>query len=107
MYFSEFVGLDRSATELLLDFGIKVIGTDAFSVDAPFGDMITRYQQTEDKSVLWPAHFIGREREFCHVERLANLDALPRPYGFTVSCFPFKIAGAGAGWTRAVAILND
>jgi cyclase len=107
MYFSEFVGLDRSATELLLDFGVRVIGTDAFSVDAPFGDMITRYQQTDDKSVLWPAHFIGREREFCHVERLANLDALPRPYGFTVSCFPFKIAGAGAGWTRAVAIFTD
>jgi Predicted metal-dependent hydrolase len=107
MYFSEFVGLDRGATELLLDFGIKVIGTDAFSVDAPFGDMITRYQQTDDKSVLWPAHFIGREREFCHVERLSNLDALPRPYGFTVSCFPFKISGAGAGWTRAVAIFND
>ena len=107
MYFSEFVGLDRSATELLLDFGIKVIGTDAFSVDAPFGDMISRYHETDDKGVLWPAHFIGREREFCHVERLANLDQLPRPYGFTVACFPFKVAKAGAGWTRAVAIVED
>jgi len=107
MYFSEFVGLDRSATELLLDFGIKVIGTDAFSVDAPFGDMITRFRQTEDQSVLWPAHFIGREREFCHLERLGNLDALPEPHGFTVACFPFKIAGAGAGWTRAVALVED
>lgn len=107
MYFSEFVGLDRSATELLLDFGIKVIGTDAFSVDAPFGDMITRFRQSEDQSVLWPAHFIGREREFCHLERLGNLDALPEPHGFTVACFPFKIAGAGAGWTRAVALVED
>ncbi len=107
MYFSEFVGLDRSGTELLLDMGIKVIGTDAFSVDAPFGDMISRYQQTGDQSVLWPAHFIGREREFCHLERLGNLDDLPRSHGFMVACFPFKVAGAGAGWTRAVAIFED
>ncbi|MEU9111247.1 cyclase family protein [Streptomyces sp. NPDC048483] len=106
MYFSEFVGLDRSATELLLDFGIKVIGTDAFSVDAPFGDMISRYNETKDPGVLWPAHFIGREREFCHVERLANLDQLPST-GFTVACFPFKLAGGSAGWTRAVALLED
>jgi kynurenine formamidase len=27
--------------------------------------------------------------------------------GFTVSCFPHKIKGASAGWTRAVAILDD
>ncbi|MFJ9445095.1 cyclase family protein [Kitasatospora sp. NPDC101235] len=107
MYFSEFVGLDRSATELLLDYGVKVIGTDAFSVDAPFGDMITRYHQTQDQGVLWPAHFLGREREYCHIERLANLDTLPKPFGFTVVCFPFKVAGAGAGWTRAVAIFED
>lgn len=107
MYFSEFVGLDRSATEVLLDYGIKVIGTDAFSVDAPFADMITRYQQSGDQGVLWPAHFIGREREFCHLERLGNLDLLPRPFGFKVACFPFKIKDGGAGWTRAAAIFED
>jgi len=28
------------------------------------------------------------------------------PTGFTVSCFPVKIAQASAGWTRAVAILD-
>jgi len=27
--------------------------------------------------------------------------------GFTVSCFPVKIRGASAGWTRAVAILEQ
>ena len=26
------------------------------------------------------------------------------PHGFTISCFPHKIRGASAGWTRAVAI---
>jgi cyclase len=103
-YFTDFTGLTGPATELLLDLGIRVIGTDAFSLDAPFGDIIERYQRTGDPSVLWPAHFTGRRREFCQLERLTNLDALP-PHGFTVACFPVKVAGAGAGWTRAVALL--
>ena len=29
------------------------------------------------------------------------------PHGFTISCFPHKIRGASAGWTRAVAIFED
>ncbi|GAB4052936.1 cyclase family protein [Catellatospora paridis] len=104
-YFTEFTGLDAGATNFLLDKGIRVIGTDAFSLDAPFGAMLKRFNETGDRGVLWPAHFTGRDREFCQIERLANLDALPQPYGFTVSCLPIKIKGAGAGWTRAVAIL--
>ncbi|MFE2099112.1 MULTISPECIES: cyclase family protein [unclassified Streptomyces] len=105
-YFTDFVGLDRSAVHLLLDMGVRVIGTDAFSLDAPFTNMIERYQAGGDRGVLWPAHFAGREREYCQIERLANLDALPS-FGFTVSCFPIKIVGAGAGWTRAVAMIED
>jgi cyclase len=105
-FFTEFVGLDASATHFLLDLGVRVIGTDAFSLDAPFGVIIARYQETGDQGVLWPAHVIGRHREFCQIERLANLDALPAA-GFTVSCFPVKIAGGGAGWTRAVALVDD
>jgi cyclase len=104
-YFTDFAGLDGPATHLLLDLGVRVIGTDAFSLDAPFGDIIRRYQRTGDRSVLWPAHFAGREREYCQIERLANLGALPGPTGFDVSCFPVKIAGGGAGWARAVALL--
>lgn len=106
-YFTEFTGLDGSAVHLLLDLGVRVIGTDAFSLDAPFGDIIRRYRATEDASVLWPAHFAGRDREYCQIERLGNLGELPGPRGFVVSCFPVKIAGAGAGWTRAVALLDD
>ena len=29
------------------------------------------------------------------------------PSGFYISCFPHKIRGASAGWTRAVAIFDD
>ena len=43
---------------------------------------------------------------YCHMEKLANLDKLP-PTGFEISCFPYKIKGASAGFIRAVAIFSD
>ncbi len=106
-YFSDYAGLDASGIEFLLDRGIRVVGTDAFSLDAPFGTIISRYAETGDRDVLWPAHFAGRHREYCQIERLAKLDTLPAPFGFQVACFPVKVAGAGAGWARAVALVND
>ncbi|MFD4925604.1 cyclase family protein [Streptomyces goshikiensis] len=106
-YFTDFAGLDGPAVDFLLDLGVRVIGTDAWSLDAPFTHMIKSYQETGDPSVLWPAHFAGRRREYCQVERLTELASLPRPFGFTVSCLPVKIAGAGAGWTRAVALVDE
>ncbi|MFH8571858.1 cyclase family protein [Streptomyces sp. NPDC017993] len=106
-YFTDFAGLDGPAVDHLLDLGVRVIGTDAWSLDAPFGYMIERYQETGDPSFLWPAHFAGRRREYCQIERLAGLGTLDTPYGFQVSCFPVKIAGAGAGWTRAVALVDE
>lgn len=106
-YFSNFAGLDGPAVHFLLDLGVRVIGTDAFSLDAPFPYILERYRADGDASVLWPAHLAGREREYCQIERLANLGRLPAASGFRVSCFPIKVAGAGAGWTRAVARLDD
>jgi kynurenine formamidase len=43
---------------------------------------------------------------YCHIEKLANLEQLPHT-GFRISCFPFKIRAASAGFVRAVAILED
>ncbi|MFJ9775884.1 cyclase family protein [Kitasatospora sp. NPDC101157] len=106
-YFTDFTGLTGEAVDFLLDLGVKVIGTDAFSLDAPFGDMIRRYQESADPGVLWPAHFAGRRREYCQIERLHNLDALPAAHGFRLSCLPVKLARSGAGWARAVALLDD
>ena len=104
-YFTDFTGLDGSAVHYLLDRGVRVIGTDAFSLDAPFTHIMRRYAETHDRSLLWPAHFAGREREYCQIERLANLGELPVS-GFTVVCFPVRVARAGAGWARAVAVLD-
>ena len=106
-YFTDFPGMEAGAVEYLIDRGIKTMGIDAYSFDLPFREMIRRYNQTGDRRCLWPAHFLGRQKEYIHLERLGNLASLPRPTGFKVACFPIKITRAGAGWVRAVAICDE
>jgi kynurenine formamidase len=65
-----------------------------------------KIQETGDVSLIWEGHKAGRDIGYCHLEKMHNLEALP-PTGFTISCFPHKIRGASAGWTRAVAIFED
>ncbi len=103
-YFTHYRAIEPSALAWLCDHGVNVIGTDAFSFDPPFCDMIDRYKETGDKSVLWPAHFFGRDREYIQIERLGNLADLPTATGFKVCCFPIKLDGADAAWSRVVAI---
>ena len=98
--------MGHEATTFLLERGIKVTGTDAWSWDAPFYQTAERYAETRDASVIWEGHKAGRHVGYCHLEKLHNLEALPAS-GFTVSCFPHKIRGASAGWTRAVAIVDE
>lgn len=106
-YLERYCGLGAAATHWLLDRGIKVIGTDAWSLDRPPRAMGRDFLQTGDPSYLWPAHLVGREREYCQIEKLAHLGDLPAATGYTVTCFPVNIARASAGWTRAVAIVDD
>jgi kynurenine formamidase len=98
-------GMGYEATMYLLERGVRVTGTDAWSWDAPFSHTRTKYLATGDASLIWEGHKAGRHIGYCHLEKLHNLEALP-PNGFLVSCFPAKIRGASAGWTRAVAILE-
>ncbi|WP_438984276.1 cyclase family protein [Aequoribacter sp.] len=105
-YVSSGCGMGYEATRYLLDRGIRVTGTDGWSWDAPFVHTAQRFNETQDPSIIWEGHKAGRHTGYCHLEKLHNLEALPST-GFTVSCFPFKIRAASAGWTRAVAILND
>ena len=99
-------GMGREATLFLLEQGVRVTGTDAWSWDAPFSHTARRWAQTQDPSIIWEGHRASMEIGYCHLEKLANLDRLP-PTGFTVSCFPYKIKRASAGFTRAVAIFED
>jgi len=98
-------GMGREATLYLLERGVRVTGTDAWSWDAPFVHTKEKYGASGDAGLIWEGHKAGREIGYCHLEKLHNLEALPAA-GFRVSCFPVKIRGASAGWTRAVAILE-
>lgn len=99
-------GMGYEATMYLTSRGVRVTGTDAWSWDAPFAHTAEKVRQSGDTSLIWEGHKAGRDIGYCHLEKLHNLEALP-PFGFTVSCFPHKIRGASAGWTRAVAIFEE
>jgi kynurenine formamidase len=104
-YVAAGAGMGREATLYLLERGVRVTGTDAWSWDAPFVHTKEKFQKTGDASLIWEGHKAGRDIGYCHLEKLHNLEALPA-HGFTIACFPVKIRGASAGWTRAVAILD-
>lgn len=99
-------GMGREATLFLLEQGVRVTGTDAWSWDAPFFYTRERFAETGDASLIWEGHRVGRDIGYCHIEKLHNLEQLPAT-GFTVSCLPVKIRAASAGWTRAVAIIDE
>lgn len=99
-------GMGAEATLFLTERGIKVVGTDAWSWDAPFSHTARRYAADGDAGRIWEGHKAGRLREYYQMEKLTNLDRLPST-GFILSCFPVKVARGSAGWIRAVAILDE
>lgn len=99
-------GLSRNATQLLVEKGVRLIGIDAWGLDRPF-DVMTAEAKRGNREQLWESHFYGKEREYLQIERLANLELIPVPFGFTVIAFPVKIEGASAGWSRVVAVLEE
>lgn len=98
-------GMGAEATLFLTEQGVKVVGTDAWSWDAPFSHTARRWAQTHDPSIIWEGHKAGRIKPYYQIEKLTNLDKLPAK-GFHLICFPVKIARASAGWIRAVAMLD-
>lgn len=106
-YFHAGSGMSAAATRWLIEQGIRTMGIDAWGWDQPFWAMKERFKATGDPNVIWEAHRVGRDLEYSHIEKLANLDTLPRPFGFKVACFPVKLTGGSAGWARVVAIFED
>jgi kynurenine formamidase len=100
-------GLGREGVLWLVEQGVRVIGIDAYTLDRPFASMVADFRRTRDGRFIWPAHFAGLTQEYCQIEKLANLDLLPRPHGFYVSCLPVKIKAASAAWCRAVALVPE
>ena len=106
-YFSNAPGMSVEATVFLIEQGVKLIGIDTYGFDLPFPDMINKFIKTGNANCLWPNHMLGRQMEYVHIERLHNLDALDKPFGFTFCGFPIKLKGLDASWIRAVAIYDE
>jgi kynurenine formamidase len=105
-YLTDFPGMSGEATKHVVEQGVRVIGTDAYGFDKPFPAMGERYIETEDNAELWPAHFAGRDVEYCQIEKMANLDSLPRRTEIPLVTAPVKIQNASAGWVRPVAFIE-
>jgi kynurenine formamidase len=99
-------GMGKAATLWMLEQGVRLVGTDGWSWDVPFSHTKRKLQQGGEASLIWEGHRAGREIGYCHLEKLHNLEALP-PAGFQVVCFPVKVHRASAGWTRAVAVIDE
>jgi kynurenine formamidase len=99
-------GFGRDATLHLVEQGVRIVGTDGWSWDAPFSATLKRFERDRDPSIIWEGHKAGRERGYCQLEKLHGLEQLPDD-GFTVICFPVRIERASAGWTRAVALVDE
>jgi len=104
-YLMKGCGMGREATLYLTERGVRVTGTDAWSWDAPFALTAKEFAKSGDPLIIWEGHRAGMEIGYCHIEKLTNLEELPGD-GFEISCFPFKIKAASAGFTRAVAIFE-
>jgi len=90
----------------LTDRGVRVIGTDAWSLDRPYPLIADEWAAHQDPSRLWPAHFAGRARKYLQIEKLTNLAELP-PIGATVICFPIKVAHGSGAWSRVVGLVLE
>ena len=99
-------GLLRSATEFMIDEGVKLIGIDAWGIDRPMKLMVEE-AKAGNRDGFWESHLLGREKEYCQIEKLANLDQLPTPFGFTVMAFPVNLRGTTAAWSRVVAMYEE
>lgn len=106
-YLNAHPGLSREAVLWLVERGVKVIGTDAWGLDRAFSAIAEEYKRSKNGKIIWEAHFAGIEKQYCQIEKLTNLDKIPKPYNFKVAAFPVKIKGASGAWARAVAIIKE
>ncbi len=105
-YIDTGIGFGREATLFLTGRGVRVVGTDAWGWDLPVSVNRRLFEETGDPSIVWEGHKAGADVGYCQIEKLQNLESLPDD-GFTVACFPAKVRGASAGWTRAVALIEE
>ena len=92
-YLSDFPGLGASASQCIVDRGIKTFGVDSPTPDTP-------------TSTTYPCHMMCREHHITHYENLANLGQVANRR-FTFIGLPLKVVGAHGGPTRAAALVES
>jgi len=92
-YMTEYPGLNREATEFIIDKGCVNFGVDSASPD-----------MWHDKS--YPCHSVCAQRSVTHIENLCNLDKLVG-LRFTFIGLPLKIRDGTGSPIRAVAIVEE
>lgn len=105
-YFTQGPGVSADATRWLIDQGVRLTGIDAWGWDMPLNVQAESAKRQKRNDIFWAAHFVGVDAEYCHMERLANLDKLPAK-GFRVCAFPLKVKAGSAGPARVVAIIDE
>ena len=105
-FFSYGCGLGQEAVLYLVDKGVRVIGTDAWSLDRPYPLIGNEWETLHDPALLWPAHFAEIKRKYSQIEKLTNLEALP-PIGSTILCFPIKVERGSGAWSRVVGLIPE
>lgn len=99
-YLTNHCGMAGEATDWLVDQGIKVMGIDAPTFDAPVKTMFEHKR-------FWESHRIMMHKEYYHLENMMNFEQIPRPFGFKLAVFPIKWVGTTGAPVRAVAIVED
>ncbi|HEY5318853.1 MAG TPA: cyclase family protein [Solirubrobacteraceae bacterium] len=102
-YIARGPGVSAEATRWLYDHGVRVMGIDAWGWDRPLHLQAADALREGRPGIFWEAH--QADLRYAQIERLVGLAALP-PTGFTVACFPLRVAGASAAPARVVAILD-
>ncbi len=92
----EWIGFNEDAAELLVEKRIKVIGTDACSIDSVAG-----HPPLHDG--LPPAHLVFLGTGIPHVENLRNLSQLPTHFYVVIA--PLKLARSSGAPTRVFAFV--
>ena len=98
-FFKQGTGMSAAATTWLIDQGVRVMGIDQWGWDLPLPYLIKKAKESNDPDLFWEAHLVGVEKEYCHMEQLTNLDALPLT-GFKVAAIPLKKSKAPRCRTR-------
>jgi cyclase len=68
-------------------------------------DVMAEEARAGDDARLWESHKFGADEEYLQIEKLSNLSALPRPFGFEVLALPIRLERASGAWARVIALV--